>query len=152
MTRLFAAIGLLAAIGMSVVLAPVPREANAAWARYSLSDLVTQSDLIVTGSLIGRGNIEIGSQNVTLSLGVIRIDSVLKGVRNRTVVFLNLPPRTGFSVAAMIDHRDGQSGLWYLRLRKSDTRGIYAADHPQRFVPMDSAAAQIEAIERIVKR
>ena len=116
--------------------------------RLSDAELIEDSELIVVGELIGRAPINSSQGNGTQMLGVIRVDETLKGERGTTIAFLGLP---GGKIMRSDDlsYGDGQRGLWYLRLRDADEAGIYVADHPQRFVPMDQAGGKIETLRSL---
>ena len=111
-------------------------------------ELVEQSELIVVGELIGRSSV--GAAPDARMLGVIRIDDTLKGEASATVAFLALPARMTLMKSDDIIHSDGQRGLWYLR--ESEEHGVYLADHPQRFVPMDQASEQIDTLRERLAR
>ena len=116
--------------------------------RLSDAELIEQSELIVVGELIGRTSISVVQGDGTQTLGVIRIDETLKGEQGETIAFLGLPGGK-FLSSSELSYNDGQRGLWYLRLRNADEHGIYVADHPQRFVPMDQAGGNIETLRSL---
>ncbi|MCP3663314.1 MAG: hypothetical protein GY696_12605 [Gammaproteobacteria bacterium] len=122
------------------------------WARYTDAELVESSDQIITGELIGQTRIKMPGQDFELTVGIIRIESVLKGDRGQGVILLVLP---GFSnkpiSSSNIIYRDGQRGLWFLRLHQPGAVGLYQADHPQRFVTMNKAAAPITMVKRMLQ-
>src|SRR5262245_12497229 len=83
--------------------------------RYlSPEDLAQQSELMVVGEFLGRDRVQPAAGAAPIDVGVIRIQSVLKGDRSLTVAFLDLPPlRPGGVVAsADIPIKTGQQGLW----------------------------------------
>ncbi len=123
--------------------------AGAMFVKLSDAELIEQSGLIVVGELIGRASIGAAQQDGTQVLGVIRVEETFKGEQGVAIVFLALPGR--FMHSADFSYDDGQRGLWYLRLRHADEAGIYVADHPQRFVPMDAAGDLIAAL-RLLER
>ncbi len=51
-----------------------------------------------------------------------------------------------------ITYKIGQKGLWFLRLLAPKSAAIYAADHPQRFVPFANAGPSIEAVRKFLDR
>jgi hypothetical protein len=116
--------------------------------KLSDTELIEQSGLIVAGELIGRAPIGALTGEGAQMLGVIRVEEVLKGERGVSVVFLALPGRK-IMRSDELSHLDGQRGLWYLRLKNVDQAGVYIADHPQRFVPMDAAGEQIAALRSL---
>jgi len=143
---------LIATVGISLALILSLHDADAMWPELSQMELIEQSNLIVTGSLIGRTAVAVQPEGVNLTLGVIKIETVLKGDENQSVTLLILPSRSGLVLAGIIDYKVGQKGLWFLRLRTSQDHGLYLADHPQRFVPMAKAAGRIDALKKILKR
>ena len=96
--------------------------------------------------LIGRASI--GTAEGAQTLGVIRVEETLKGAQGVTVVFLALPGRK-ISRSDDLSYQDGQHGLWYLRIRNEEKPGVYVADHPQCFVPLDKASEQIAALRAL---
>ena len=139
---------LIATVGITLALILSFHEAHAMWPELSQMELIEQSNLIVTGSLIGRTAVAVQPEGVNLTLGVIKIETVLKGDQNQTVALLMLPSPSGLALASIISYEVGQTGLWFLRLRTPQESGLYLADHPQRFVPMADAAGQIEALKK----
>jgi hypothetical protein len=131
-----------------LVLCAMIGNATAMFARLTDEELVEKSEMIVVGELIGRELI--GASPNARTLGVIRIEQTLKGAPTATIAFLALPPAMALQKSDDIMHRDGQRGLWFLRA--GSDRGVYVADHPQRFVPMDQADVQIDAVrERLAQ-
>ena len=116
--------------------------------KLSDTELIEQSGLIVVGELIGRAPIRAADGVGTQILGVIRVEEVLKGERGVSIAFLVLPGQK-IMRSDELSHPDGQRGLWYLRLENVDEAGIYVADHPQRFVPLDAAGEQIAALRSL---
>jgi hypothetical protein len=118
------------------------------WARLSEQELRERSALIVTGALIGKTRVRIGSADLTL--GVIEVQETLQG--ESAIVALLVLPSAGQPVASdTVQHAVGADGLWYLRLRIAAEPGLYVADHPQRFVPMAEAGPAIAALRRLKK-
>jgi hypothetical protein len=123
-------------------------ESAAMWARMSEQELRERSDLIVTGVLIGKTRVRIGSADLTL--GVIEVRETLQG-EPATVALLVLPSPGQPVASDTVQHAIGADGLWYLRLRIAAEPGLYVADHPQRFVPMTEAGPAIAALRRLKK-
>jgi hypothetical protein len=119
--------------------------AAADWGQISPEELARQSELIVVGEFLGRDSVRLADDGNALHIGVIKVESVVKGDAGRTVALLLLPPPRPSGLVASEDiHIDrGQRGLWYLK-KKSD--GLYVVDRPDRFVPMDAAGARIKAL------
>ena len=122
--------------------------AEAMFIKLSEEELIEQSGLIVVGELIGRSQVSLATQERPQLLGVIRVEEVLKGARATAVAFLALP---GGKIMASSDltYTDGQNGLWYLRLRNADVEGVYVADHPQSFVPMEQADERVTELRAL---
>jgi hypothetical protein len=117
------------------------------FAYLSPEDLARQSDLIVVGEFIGRDRVQFSAAGPVLDVGVVRVESVLKGDAGRSIVLLTLPPirPRGLVGSAEVAPTQGQRGLWYFT-RKSD--GLYTIDRPDRFVAMADAAARIRALRQ----
>ena len=122
-------------------LAAFPFESSAMWARMTDSELVQQSDAIVIGEIIGQTEIVLAQPATKLTLAVIRVNEVLKGDRRATVMLLETPASGQPRSSSDILYRNGQNGVWFLRLRSKTDSGVYRADHPQRFQSVDEAAA-----------
>jgi hypothetical protein len=113
----------------------------------SPEELARQSELIVVGEFLGRDRVQIASGASPIDVGVIKIQTSLKGDRTLTVALLALPALrpNGLVGSADIVLKVGQQGLWYLK-RKQE--GLYVVDHPNRFVPMAQAEARIRALQQ----
>jgi hypothetical protein len=120
-------------------------QAAADFAYLSPDDLAKQSDLIVVGEFLGRDRVQFSAVDAVLDVGVVRVESVLKGDAARGIVLLALPPirPRGLIGSAEVVPAKGQRGLWYFK-RKSD--GLYTLDRPDRFIAMADAAARIRAL------
>ena len=137
---------------LSLVIAFGTETTNAMWARMTDAELIRQSDLIVVGEWIGTAQIEISARQVKIHAGVIAVKEVLKGDPRQTAALVAVPGADQPISSSDIVYRRGQRGLWLLRLRSADEVGIYLADHPQRFLPEDKAAPQIENLRKLLKR
>lgn len=117
------------------------------WAQLSPEQFAQQSDLIVLGQCVGLDRLQVGESSPALNIGVIQVESVLKGDSTRTVALLQLPPTRpkGLVASGDISVKQGQRGLWYL---KKLGEGLYKLYHPDGFVPLDAAAPQIQALRK----
>lgn len=119
------------------------------WAKLSTTELIEKSDLIVTAELVDQK--QITTNQARLVVGLLEVKEVLKGDKSQTVVLLALPSPEGPLSSTDIFYKKGQAGLWFLRKGTTHEEGvIYLADHPQRFLPAENAADQIEAIRKIL--
>jgi len=121
-------------------------DAAAMWTRLSDSELLERSDLVLTGTLIGQSSVRVAGED--LFLAVIKVDAVFKGAADLSVVFLVLPAPERPISSTDLQYRVGQSGLWFLRQRSAGERGLFLADHPQRFIPSEKASSRIEALRK----
>ena len=135
-----------------LVLCAVTWSAEAMFVQLSEEELIEQSEFIVVGELIGRATVNLEPSRAPLVLGVIRVEEALKGEPGVTLLLLALPGRGLPGLSTDLQYPDGQRGLWFLRLRNPGEQGIYAADHPQRFLPIGEAGEQIEALKRRLER
>lgn len=141
------------AAALLVLLVAVGSETGSAmWARMTDSELIQRSDLIVVGEWIGEAQIAIPAQQLKLDVGVVAVKEVLKGDKRQTVALVAVPGRERLVSSSDIVYRQGQRGMWFLRLRSAGEAGIYLADDPQRFLPDDKAAKEIEAFRKLLKR
>lgn len=151
--NIFNAIFILGACARAVllcVLSIVATDVAAMWERMSESELIARSDIVVTGELIGQSPVRVAGEG--LILGVIRIDTVYKGPAGLSLAFLILPAADRPISSSDLRYRVGQSGLWFLRQRGDGDRGLYLADHPQRFTPTAQASPLIEALQKARSR
>ena len=126
--------------------------ADAMWVRLSDAELIEQSDIIVGAELIGHTQLRLAPDRPKLTLGVLRVDDVLKGDAGITVALLVLPSPDAPRSSTDLLYRKGQKGLWFLRVRDQKDAGLYLADHPQRFVPVEQAQGRIQALREQLKR
>lgn len=126
--------------------------AQALWARLSESELIDSSGLIVVGTLTEITSETNPSDGRARTYGVIEIDKVLKGDLATKTARLDLPRPGALISSSDITYEAGQKGLWYLRLLEPQSAAVYAADHPQRFVPFADAGPHIEAVLKFLDR
>jgi len=122
------------------------------FAQMSDEELIRRSDLIVVGEWVGQSGVVVSETAGPLELGAISIAEVLKGAPGQSLALVATvapgAPRTGDDVT----YRRGDKGVWLLRLRQGSAKGIYLADHPQRFIPEAGGAAHIAALRRLMVR
>lgn len=134
---------LIAALGCVMIATP----AMADYAPIPPAALAEQSTLIVIGTFLGSQTLRPSPDGPASQVGVLRITEVLRGDPAARIALLLIPYSGPGALRASdaIVFRPDQAGLWYLRARPD---GLYAADHPARFVPMDRAQDQIGALRR----
>ena len=124
------------------------------FARMSENELVATSALVVVGTLVRDETSMAGGE--TRQVGIIEVESVLKGDSNPGTVRLALAAPGQPVASDAITYRVGAKGLWYLRrLGAGDSRDgtqVYAADHPQRCVPVAEAGSSIDRLRRAGRR
>lgn len=108
------------------------------FAAPSLEDLIAGSDLIVLGRVAGYVRVAVDDTN--LRAGDIVVSELLAPSTAPDPLLLWLPQPGGLRASTDIDYPVGSDGLWFLR-RVSG--GLYAADHPQRFVPRAKAGTTL---------
>ena len=135
---------------LSAVLAVAAMEANAMFARYTEAQLIESSSLIVVGTLIGRTTLQLSTDAGQLNVGVIAIEDRLKGGQDDSIALLLLPAEGAALVSDTITYEVGQQGLWFLRSRDPDARGLYVADHPQRFELMDGTTERVADLKSLL--
>jgi hypothetical protein len=141
---------LIGVIVLIFTLILVPAITNAMWVKLSDIELVKQSDVIITAELIGNTQVTINQAKTVI--GILKVEEVLKGDKNQTVILLALPSHEGPLKSDDIFYKTGQNGLWLLRERKTKGEsGIYLADHPQSFITMERAGGQIKSIQKILE-
>jgi len=103
----------------------------------------------VRGELAALKRLEATAESPPLWVGTIRVESVLKGPAALGVALLALPSPAGPRSSTDLGYREGQRGLWFLRVRHPEGSGLYLADHPQLFVPQ-SKADRIRELEKAI--
>jgi len=127
--------------------------AHAMWVGMSDAELVKSSELIVTGSFIGNTSVYITADNKNLNLGVLKVENTFKGQKS-DIVLIRLPYQHRPGSPQKSDdlfYKAGQSGLWFLKA-DSHNKGIYLADHPQRFVPAMQLESKLQAIDKLLNQ
>lgn len=127
----------------------IPSQVGAMWARYSETELIAASPLIVMAELIGETTLAVGPGGNRRTVGVLRIGEVLKGDRATTVVLIELPTPGQPQASEAIHYVRGQRGLWFLYATPGTPTGLFRADHPQRFVPAE-AHVRITVFRRLL--
>jgi hypothetical protein len=102
------------------------------WEKLSDADLLAQSDVIVRGEHVGLTRLEMAGAPA-LTLAGVRVRERYKGPE-LTLALVVQPPKEGPVSSTDIRHPQGADGLWFLRARTGGPSGLFAADHPQRFV------------------
>ena len=120
------------------------------WEGMTDSALCAQSSVIVEAEYIGHTQVKDASAAKNLWLGVLKVESVLKGDSLQSVLLLAVPSPKAPGSSSDIVFTKGQKGLWFLRARSADDVGIYVVDHPQRFVASAQVPDRIEAIRKIL--
>jgi hypothetical protein len=123
--------------------------ASAMWAKLTDSELVAKSQLIVRGELVAVKWLQPKDGSPRVWVGEIRVESALKGSDDLETALLALPSPEGPRSSTDLGYREGQRGLWFLRVRHPEGSDLYLADHPQRFVP-HSKVDRIQELERAV--
>jgi hypothetical protein len=123
--------------------------AGAMWAELTQEQLIDQSELIATGQVIGTTRMRLAAEGVDTYLAVVRLDKVYKGDSKRAIAHVVIPAPTPGLHSTVITYTTGQAGLWYLRLRAADDDGIYLADHPQRFVPIEHMEKALQGLDSL---
>jgi hypothetical protein len=110
-------------------------DVQAMYARMSDTQLIQASDLIVLGTLTGFAKKPDPDGSGQRLVGILKVEKVLKGGKAAATVWLDVPQPGGLQSSSDTAFSRGQSGLWFLRRLPITGHAVYAADHPQRFVP-----------------
>ena len=127
-------------------------EAQAMYARMSDAQLIAASDLIVLGTLTGFSKKPDPDGSGQRVVGLLKVDKALKGGKTSGTVWLDVPQPGGLQSSSDVGFSRGQSGLWFLRRVSASSQPIYAADHPQRFVPHPQAEETARAVSDALNR
>ncbi|WP_020656693.1 hypothetical protein [Massilia niastensis] len=127
-------------------------EASAVWVRMSDADLVGQSDIIVSATLVRIERQAMSGSASSREIGVLDIHDILKGPANIGVVHLALPSGDAPRSSSDIHYSIGQKGLWFLRtVPPEGERPLYRADHPQRFLRDKEAIPRMPYFQDLIE-
>ena len=129
----------------------LPRTGIAMWASMSDDELVASSELIVIGEWLGQTAVTLPGATGAQTFGVIAVAEVLKGQRETGFVLVQRPAASALRSSSDLNFERGQKGLWLLRAVPG-AKGLYAFDHPQRFVSAATDPARIAALRRLTAR
>lgn len=121
---------------------------NAMWAKMSHSKLIEKSAIVLIGEMIGKNQVTFSNDQRQRCIGVLKVQKILKGNKEQSVIFLQMPCKIVKSDD--IIYKKGQQGIWFLRLRSNGEQGIYIADNPQRFIPLEKAEKDLAEIKKII--
>jgi len=110
------------------------------WVNPPHEILLEESDLVVFGKFLADGSTHQSTVDLDKTVGLIQVESVLKGEADSGVLLL-LPAKrlNGLVSSTDIIVKDGQQGIWYLK--KTPTSGIYSIKQPYHFVQTDKMTA-----------
>jgi hypothetical protein len=132
-------------IGTSVLL---PLSGWAMWARMSDEDLMASSELVVLGEWIGQSLLILPDGARPVTVGGIAVSETLKGPAGTGLALVAIASAEALRSGDDLSFRRGDSGLWLLRPRPGPIRGLYLADHPQRFIRASTGPKEIDALRR----
>lgn len=115
---------------------------NASLAKLTEKDLRDTSVAIVFAEFIGTSELQIPSNSLQLSIGVLHVRHVLKGSSQANVLLIRQYPRTDV-VSETYNFSAGQLGLWFLQ-EIPGTEGLYQVSHPARFIEMNESSVTLE--------
>ena len=135
---------------LAALLLFTPLRSVAMWEELTDSQLCAQSDVIVEAEYLGQTRVDVASTAKSVWLGVLKVEAVLKGDSRQSVILLAVPSPEGPRSSSDIVFKSGQKGLWFLSARSADDSGIYAIDHPRRFVDAARVGDRKDAIRAIL--
>ncbi len=127
--------------------------AHAMFARMSDQQLIDASEVIVVGTLTRFVTAPDPADGENRTFGLVEVHQALKGQADGTLM-LAVPQPGGPVSSSDIYYRKSDKGLWFLRRvsQKGQTgTPVFAADNPQRFVPMGEAAPGIAAVRKAMQ-
>ena len=114
---------------------------HALWAKVTEQDLLNSS-AIVYAEFIGSSELQIKSQSLQLTVGVLHVSQVLKGPVPTNIIFIRQYPRTGV-VSDTYNFEVGKRGLWFLQ-KSPGVEGLYQVTHPARLIEIDESRSVLE--------
>ena len=128
----------------------ITNNASASWAIISDEDLIVQSDLIATGTLVDEKTITREDGKGQFLVGVIKLHNILKGDAQKKQALVVLRHVGAPQISTQPDYKIGQNGLWYLITHWAD-KSLFLADDPQRFVSIEKSEVLIQSIKLKLK-
>jgi hypothetical protein len=122
----------------SLLLLVTVRPMCASYARYSDTDLIAASAVIVEADYAGRAAAPVAPHSPPVWFGVLRVRATLKGTVAEGIVLFRVPAPAAPVSSSDLTFRAGQTGLWFLRAAPD---GALLIDHPQRFLPANDPHA-----------
>jgi len=138
-------------LATGVLVASFPTRLNAMFAALSDRELIDTSALIVQAEFLGQTDVQFGPSGGSMSVGVLMVQEALKGGLQGKIVLLALPSSAKPVSSSDLLYRPGQTGLWFLRLPSDVPKGLYLADHPQRFISSASGHAKIDSFKLLLR-
>jgi hypothetical protein len=139
----------VATLGIALIV--VSENLMAMFASLTDAELLQNSSLIVEAEYLGQSEVRLGAQGSGASLGVLRVRDVLKGEVPGGVVLLAVPSPQRPVSGSDIVFKPGQSGWWFLRDASDGSKGVYLADHPQRFLAAGGDPARIASLKKALR-
>jgi hypothetical protein len=118
---------------------------HAMWASLTDDELIKSSELIVMGEWLGETTFTAAGRDA-MTVGVVSVSEVLKGAPTTRVVLI-VQPSTSLKSSTDIAFKRGDRGLWLLR-PQPNSKGLFLADHPQRFVPAATGQERIQQLRK----
>lgn len=115
---------------------------SASLAKMTDQELLNTSAAIVFAEFIGSTELQIKSKNLRLTVGVLRVQQVLKGSSHVNIMLVRQYPRTGV-VSGTYNFEVGKLGLWFLQ-EALGVEGLYQVSHSGRFIEMDESSTALE--------
>jgi hypothetical protein len=113
--------------------------AYALWVKMTECELVEQSTLIVLGEYMGESQIQPTEQSLISRLGVINVETMLKGTAE-DIVFIE-QAYSAIKNSSDIQYKTQEKGIWFLKPSPMYRSGVFLANHPQRFKPINELLA-----------
>ncbi len=121
---------------------------DAMWLAVPDATLVKNSSLIVEATYIGTTHITINKTKS--SLGVLNIDTILKGNIQEIVLIYVSTHKNSAQRGDDINFKVGQQGLWLLT--EPDKNGIYKINMPQEFISKEQLKTKLPKLLEIIRQ
>lgn len=108
---------------------------QAMWVRMTDCELINKSVLIVEAEFKGKTVIQLPMSLLTAEPGVLAVSNYIKGYSKKADLLID-QPKPPISSSDIFFNK-GQKGIWFLTEGKNTNVGIYYANHPQRFRPLE---------------
>ncbi len=122
------------------------------WVKMDDCELIDKSALIVEAEFLETENLKQPANKRPIHFGILQISNVYKGSKKLATAKLAQPNPSRPISSVDIFYTRGQRGIWFLTTGKNTFDGIYYANTPQRYWPLEKKPFLTRLLENCVSR